>query len=112
MNNQITLAYLDYDDLDALQVVSVVSFYESFIDGADPLDMQGYLQTQLTTEILAQSTSKFIGIKDHQILIGYMKVNDEKDAIEIQRIYLLKDYQNKGLGQRLLDEANRYAKTK
>ena len=43
MNNQITLAYLDYDDLDALQVVSVVSFYESFlIDGADPLDMQGY----------------------------------------------------------------------
>ena len=41
-----------------------------------------------------------------------MKVNDEKDAIEIQRIYLLKDYQNKGLGQRLLDEANRYAKTK
>ena len=28
MNNQITLAYLDYDDLDALQVVSVVSFYE------------------------------------------------------------------------------------
>ena len=34
MNNQITLAYLDYDDLDALQVVSVVSFYESFIDGA------------------------------------------------------------------------------
>ncbi len=116
MNNQITLAYLDYDDLDALQVVSVVSFYESFIDGADPLDMQGYLQTQLTTEILAvelaQSTSKFIGIKDHQILIGYMKVNDEKDAIEIQRLYLLKDYQNKGLGQRLLDEANRYAKTK
>ena len=116
MNNQITLAYLDYDDLDALQVVSVVSFYESFIDGADPLDMQGYLQTQLTTEILAvelaQSTSKFIGIKDHQILIGYMKVNDEKDAIEIQRIYLLKDYQNKGLGQRLLDEANRSAKTK
>ena len=42
----------------------------------------------MTTEILAvelaQSTSKFIGIKDHQILIGYMKVNDEKDAIEIQ----------------------------
>ena len=116
MNNQITLAYLDYDDLDALQVVSVVSFYESFIDGADPLDMQEYLQTQLTTEILAvelaQSTSKFIGIKDHQILIGYMKVNDEKDAIEIQRLYLLKDYQNKGLGQRLLAEANRYAKTK
>ncbi|MCH3237864.1 N-acetyltransferase, partial [Enterococcus faecium] len=31
MNNQIALAYLDYDDLDALQVVSVVSFYESFI---------------------------------------------------------------------------------
>ena len=116
MNNQITLAYLDHDDLDALQVVSVVSFYESFIDGADPLDMQRYLQTQLTTEILAvelaQSTSKFIGIKDHQILIGYMKVNDEKDAIEIQRLYLLKDYQNKGLGQRLLDEANHYAKTK
>ncbi|SMK64655.1 GNAT family acetyltransferase [Enterococcus faecium] len=95
MNNQITLAYLDYDDLDALQVVSVVSFYESF----------------MAVE-LAQSTSKFIGIKDHQILIGYMKVNDEKDAIEIQRLYLLKDYQNKGLGQRLLDEANRYAKTK
>ena len=69
MNNQITLAYLDHDDLDALQVVSVVSFYESFIDGADPLDMQEYLQTQLTTETLAvelaQSTSKFIGIKDH-----------------------------------------------
>ena len=35
-----------------------------------------YLQTQLTTEILsvelAQPTSSFIGIKDHQILIGYM----------------------------------------
>ena len=44
--------------------------FKSFIDGADPLDMQEYLQTQLTTEILvelAQSTSKFIGIKDHQI---------------------------------------------
>lgn len=100
MNNQITLAYLDYDDLDALQVVSVVSFYESFIDGADPLDMQGYLQTQLTTEILAvelaQSTSKFIGIKDHQILIGYMKVNDEKDAIEIHGSICSKIIKTKG----------------
>ena len=50
MNNQITLAYLDHDDLDALQVVSVVSFYESFIDGADSLDMQEYLQTQRSEE--------------------------------------------------------------
>ena len=48
MNNQITLAYLDHDDLDALQVVSVVSFYESFIDIRSI--EQEYLQTQLTTQ--------------------------------------------------------------
>ena len=85
MNNQITLAYLDCDDLDALQVVSVVSFYESFIDGADPLDMQVYLQTQLTTEILAvelaQPTSKFIGIKGLRCLPNPLPRRADSPAI-------------------------------
>ena len=79
MNNQITLAYLDHDDLDAYKLY-VVSFYGNHYHMIHLI--WAYLQTQLTTEILESRigtiTSKFIGIKDHQILIGYMKVNDEK----------------------------------
>lgn len=67
---------------------------------------------KLTVELNDKNSEFYFGTIDNNI-IGYLKINfgqsqtelqDDK-AIEIERIYVLKDYHGKGVGQLLYDKA-------
>lgn len=110
-------------ELPALHVMAVIGFYEAFKDGATPIDMAQYLQTQMTLPQLQQDYhqvgTQFFGLKQDQTFIGYLKLNrlthvtlndtDYPKLIEIERIYLLPGYQNQGLGQQLMHLAEQIA---
>lgn len=80
---------------------------------------QTFTIDNIEKEILNPS-SDFYFVKYHNEIIGYIKLNSEKaqteivtgTSLEIKRIYVLKSYQGKGIGQFLLNEILQKAKEK
>lgn len=84
--------------------------------------MKTYLENSFSTDKLnAQLNDPYCAYYfaklDHQI-IGYLKLNSglsqtelkEENALEIERIYVLKEFQGKKVGQRLLEKAIQIAR--
>lgn len=108
--------------IEALQDISRRTFRETFGNQNTEEDMRNYLENSLSkerlTNELAQKNSHFffLFIDDH--LAGYLKLNtaeaqterEAPNALEVERIYLLKDYQGCGAGQLLLDYTIDYAR--
>lgn len=116
---QVTLS-----DIEALQKIGRQTFYETFEGSNTQADMQKYLQesfseTQLIAELKAPTSLFYFAIQDHQI-IGYLKVNfgqsqtelKHDKALEIERIYVLKEFYGKKVGQILYNQAIKIAKQK
>jgi len=104
-------------DLSTIQDISIRSFTETFSEINTPENMEKYLQesfntAQLTLEINNPDSPFYIAYWDNEP-VGYLKLNlgnaqtetVEGETIEIQRIYVLKDFHGKKLGQLLLDQA-------
>ncbi|MCC8022787.1 MAG: GNAT family N-acetyltransferase [Clostridiales bacterium] len=80
-------------------------------------DMDAYVQKAFSMEQmerdLANRHSRFILALQDGRAAGYVKLNEapaqtdlhDRASLEIERIYVLRGYQNRGIGQRLLDEA-------
>jgi len=112
------------NDIDQLQNIGIQTFYETFSLGNTEENMKKYLSEGFSTEKLAaelsNKNSEFYFATLEDTVIGYLKLNfgqsqtelqDDK-AIEIERIYVLKEYHGKGVGQILFDKATRIAKQK
>jgi len=117
----ITIVQAFLHNLPELQDIARKTFAESFAAYNTPEDMQHYLevnlgQAQLELE-LSEEGSFFYLVKKEGILIGYLKINSTpgKEAahtekgFELERIYLLKAYQQHGIGQLLFDFAKSMA---
>ncbi len=105
-------------DLDLLQAISRETFYETFAGMNTPANMKSYVAqafgtTQLIRE-LADRNSGFYFIKtEGGEAAGYMKLNfheaqteiRDPHSMEVERIYVRKKYQGKGLGHKLLEYA-------
>ena len=104
--------------LERLHTLAVTTFKESFAAENTESDLTLYLNTQLSKEQLKKEIlnpdSEFYLAYNQDINIGYLKLNfksaqtenaHKKDRFEIERIYLLKAFQGKGLGTLLLREA-------
>ena len=114
-NIKITRAKLN--DLDQLQQIGKQTFYETFSSGNTEENMIKYLEEgfsieKLTTE-LSDENAEFYFATFNSKVIGYLKLNfgesqtelkDEK-SIEIERIYVLKEFHGKKVGQLLYDKA-------
>ena len=105
-------------ELKLLQKLSVQTFVETFGAQNTKADMQAYLNSQMSTSQLkkelehAHSDFYFAYHKDR--LAGYLKLNFESaqremvgngTAFEVERIYLLNDFQRQGLGKVLFEKA-------
>lgn len=104
-------------DVHSIQTIGRETFYETFHENNDEYTMQHYLQQAFSQEKLLveiknqQSIFKLLYV-DKQ-LAGYLKVNEGNaqtdtiadNALEVERIYLLRAFQNKGLGKVLMNEA-------
>jgi len=104
-------------DISRLQAISRQTFVQTFADKNTSDDMQTYLDNNLSIDKLTDELSNlnsefYFALVDNKI-IGYLKINygqaqtelKDKSSLEIERIYVLKDFHGKNVGQVLYDKA-------
>ena len=110
------------NDIDQLQIIGRQTFFETFSAGNTEENMKKYLAEdfsidKLTAQLNNKNSEFYFATLDNNT-IGYLKLNfgksqtelkDDK-AIEIERIYVLKDYHGKNVGQLLYEKAMQIAK--
>lgn len=115
MNTPLIFKTCTIKDLDQLIEISKQTFIDAFEKQNDPTDFKNYIarafnKEQITLELQhPDSLFYFLILKDIG-LVGYIKLNRKEaqkelfdmDAIELERIYILKEYQGKKLGQEAL----------
>lgn len=111
-------------EVEQLQSLSRQTFSETFSGSNSKENMDKYLNENLSIEKLSEElkneSSYFFFIKDGERNIGYLKLNmgpsqtelKDETAIEIERIYVMQEFQGKKVGQQLYDKAIQIAKDK
>ncbi|RZK11293.1 MAG: GNAT family N-acetyltransferase [Flavobacterium sp.] len=113
----IKIVQLTLSDIEDLKEIGKSTFIDTFASDNNLDDMNKYLDEafsneKLTAEI-SNSASKFYFAKLDQDIIGYLKLNlgaaqtelqDDK-SLEIERIYVSKEYHGKKVGQMLYAKA-------
>jgi ribosomal protein S18 acetylase RimI-like enzyme len=100
------------------------TFSETFSAGNSEENMKNYLEEGFSEEKLSQelndpNTAFYFATQD-DVVIGYLKLNfgasqtelQDEGALEIERIYVLKDFHGKSVGQVLYNKAIDIAKEK
>lgn len=105
------------DDLDELRELSVNTFSETFALMNTPENMKKYLENSFDADKfrreLSDKNTEFNFLYHNDKLAGYLKLNEspsqtdinDKTSLEIERIYVLKEFQNHGLGACLMEKA-------
>ena len=111
-------------DITQLQEIGRQTFFETFAAGNTEENMKNYLEEgfsiQKLTAELENKNSEFYFAELDSNVIGYLKLNSgssqteliDTEALEIERIYVLKAYHGKAVGQMLYDKAISIAKEK
>ena len=113
---------VNISDIDTLQELSRQTFFDTFAADNTPENMQYFLDThfdteKLTIEINNPHSAFYFAMMDGKA-IGYLKINfgpaqtelqDDK-GIEIERIYVLKEFQGLKAGKLLFEKAVQLAK--
>jgi len=107
---------ISVEDLPQLQHLSRQTFIETFADVNTEENMNQYLsdsfnEERLTKELLNPNSEFYFAEVDGQPA-GYLKLNfgdaqtdiQDKNALELERIYVLKEFLGKRVGQILLDK--------
>jgi len=111
-------------DLSVLQNIGRQTFSETFAEGNTEENMKKYLEEgfsneKLTAELKNPDSEFYFAIQENEV-IGYLKINHgqsqtelkDETAMEIERIYVLKDFHGKNVGQVLYQKAIDIAKEK
>ena len=117
---QLSLKRLTPSDLPTLRDISISTFEETFSHLNSEENMRKYLDeslslTKLTEEFHTEGSEFFFAMIGEEV-IGYLKINTGEaqtepveNALEIERIYIRKEYQGMRAGKLLLDHAFRSA---
>jgi len=124
--SNITLKKLSIANVAQLQKIGMATFSETFTEFNTPENLNKYLVESFSIEKLSSEInnthSEFYlaldDVKDDTNAIGYLKVNfgesqtelKDSKSLEIERIYVLKEYQGKDVGQLLYQKALTIAK--
>jgi ribosomal protein S18 acetylase RimI-like enzyme len=112
----------DINDVDQLRNLAIKTYYETFSESNSDALLQQYFEASLNKKTLStqlqekKSTFYFIYAETDNKKItpaGFLKLNvdtaqtDIKDpeALEVEKIYLLKDFLSQGLGKQLIQFA-------
>jgi diamine N-acetyltransferase len=112
------------NNIDQLQKIGRQTFSETFSAGNTEENMKNYLEEgfsaeKFTAELNDPNSEFYFAVLDNHV-IGYLKLNfgqsqtelkDDK-ALEIERIYVLKEYHGKKVGQLLYEKAMQIARQK
>lgn len=112
------------NDIDQLQKIGRQTFQETFSESNSEENMKNYLEEgfsneKLTAELNDVNSEFYFATLDNEV-IGYLKINfgesqtelKDSNALEIERIYVSKEFHGKSIGQLLYDKAIQMAKLK
>ena len=112
----------ELQDIEKLQKIGRQTFFETFSESNSEENMQKYLDEgfsteKLTTELNDTNSEFYFAFLDEEV-IGYLKLNfgesqtelKDNKALEIERIYVSKEFHGKSVGQLLYDKAIEVAK--
>ncbi|MGI9546777.1 MAG: GNAT family N-acetyltransferase [Flavobacteriaceae bacterium] len=117
----LSLTKCKVEQLDALLHLSRTTFIQAFAHLNDPDDFQSYMDEAFSDKTLGlefkNPNSSFYFVYCNKQLAGYFKLNqgmaqtDLRDvhSLEIERIYVLQEFQGKGIGQWLLSRIKEFA---
>jgi ribosomal protein S18 acetylase RimI-like enzyme len=119
--NPIEIRKATLSDLETIQKISIQTFIETFAAVNKPENITNYIKDSLNTEQLTaelnNANSQFYVAYSNTEAVGYLKINFgdaqtetiNKNALEVQRIYVLQTFHGKNIGQLLLDEVKKIA---
>ena len=119
---QLSLRKCTLTDLDDLLEMSKTTFAEAFEKDNNPEDFKAYLQEAFHPRKLAKELSNiythFYFVNSSSKRVAYMKLNvasaqtdvHHPRAMEIERIYVAREYQGKQIGAWMLNEIKSIAK--
>ena len=124
MAENIIIRKITLNEIDQLQKIGQQTFHETFSESNSEENMKNYLEEKfsyekLTAELTDENSEFYFATLQNEV-IGYLKINfgasqtelkDEK-ALEIERIYVSKEFHGKKVGQLLYDKAIEIAKEK
>ena len=121
-SNEITIRAVEPYEIEKLQNIGRRTFKESFGDENSDSDMKRYLNEKFNSEKikseLINPNSTFYFAETGRSIVGYLKLNKgdaqtentNENALEIERIYVLKEFQGKQVGQMLFDKSLQVAR--
>ena len=114
---EIEIKKIGLTDIEQLQIIGKQTFLETFADGNTKENMQKYLEegftaNKLTSELTNPNSEFYFALLNNKV-IGYLKINfgqaqtelKDQKALEIERIYVLKEFHGKKVGQILYQKA-------
>jgi len=120
--HNITIRRATIADLETLQKIGRQTFFETFAEANTEENMRTYLDENFSTakvsgELSNPDSAFYFAVLDNEV-IGYLKVNygqaqtelHDAQALEIERIYVLKQYHGLKVGQELYETAVQIAK--
>lgn len=122
--NTVEVTKIGLNEIVSLQKIGKQTFFETFAASNTEENMQSYLNEGFTTEKLTaeltNQNSEFYFAQYGNEIIGYLKINvgdaqtELKDTttLEIERIYVLKEFHGKSVGQLLYEQAIQVANGK
>lgn len=121
---EIIITKITENDILELQEIGRKTFSETFSENNTEESMNEYLESSFSTEKLTNElnnkNSEFYFAKINDEVIGYLKLNigssqteiKDNNALEIERIYVSKDFHGKKVGQILYEKAIEIASQK
>ena len=115
MENQLVIRECKENDIDTLIKIGRETYYETFKNCCSPQIMNEYLEEAFSkTSIISEFEnvySTFFFVYDNKNLAGYFKINTNtaqtdlinENGLEIERIYVEKEYQKKGIGKIIIE---------
>ena len=121
---KISIQKITTRNIDQLQKIGRQTFYETFSESNTEENMATYLDegfsvAKLTSELNNENAEFYFALQNDNP-IGYLKLNfgpsqtelQDDSGLEIERIYVLKEYYGQGIGQLLYEKAIAIAKNK
>ena len=113
----IEIRRLTGEDARRLQQIGKITFEQTFSSSNSKENMEKYLEegfslSKLQAEIDDPNAEFYFAMQDNNI-IGYLKLNigqsqteiKNENALEIERIYVLREYHGQNIGQQLFEKA-------
>jgi ribosomal protein S18 acetylase RimI-like enzyme len=118
---RIDITPLKMEELPILVNISRITFYDTFFEQNDPENIQQFLESSFTPDLLSQEialpSNHFFLARAGDEIAGYLKLSTAKcpeldgDVLEVCRIYVLKDKLGLGVGSTLMKFAFSFAKS-